>query len=392
MPAMTGLNRALQHIQKNRSILYPLNALKNPPDLYVSFIKVLMSSDMMDSSEASKILHFILHIQRKEGTWPEIMALRPWQEESVVFTSSVGCQLFALIRLFERFGKEVLPRLQVAADFVASREIMDGWFRKSEDVTLDTVNVNALCSLFLIKCYKTFKKQKYLQASLRGVRRVIRSQNENGEFPYYANDIRITTLFYHAFVTNVLTQFYAEYPSSEIIKSAKKGGDWLLKRQSLSGRFSWKGCTDHWTYRNFVTYPITAEVYAYLSRYEVCFREHAQRTLEYVMRLQVADGSFPVKDSRRALQDMSDDIENVKTLFSAKSKPSPPSLLRSARMLIYGTEGNLGGLKYWLMNGFRSYSKDRFVSTLETTDRIINLLKDRDDEHPAFEPSLGFLE
>jgi len=372
----TALSSAIGYVQeRHKQILYPLDTLKLNPDFYVSITNILLSSALINPNKTLNILDLVLRNQRKDGSWPEIITLGRVEEKSVVFTATVGCQLFDLIQSRESFKDKLLNRLQTAADFVASREIGDGWFRKSENISLDTINVNALASLFLVKCYNTFRQSKYLASSLIGIKRVIKSQRRSGEFLYYTNKPEIPSMFYHVITTNCLVRFYEEYSDSEILKSAVRGSSWILRKQTPSGRFSWRSSADHWAYREFITYPLAMELFSCLSRYKEDFNEPFKRTLRYILSSQAEDGSFPVKDSVRTLRVFIEDIENVASLIHAIPRWFPLSVIRSTRMMFYDIKGSFGPLVYWLLSGYRNYIKDTLLSTVETTDRLIKCLR-----------------
>jgi len=368
----TALSSAMKYVQECcRQILHPLNTLKVNPDSYVTLVNILLSSALISTNEAQNILDVVLRNRRKDGSWPEILALGRTEEKSVVFTATVGCQLFDLMQISESFKDKLWKRLQAAADFVVTQEIGAGRFRKSENIALDTVNVNALASLFLVRCYNIFGQSKYLSCSLRGIQRVIKSQRQSGEFLYYTNKPKIPSVFYHSLTTNCLAKFYEEYSDSEILRSTVKGGKWLWKRQMASGQFSWEGSIDHWAYREFVTYPLAMELFSHLLRHKEEFSEPFKRTLRYILSKQARDGSFPVKDYARSLNVFFEDIKNAASLIRTMPRSFPLSGIRSTRIFFYSINSPFEAQIYRLLSGCRSFIKEKFVSTVETADKLI---------------------
>lgn len=368
----TSLQSALKYISEHyKEVLFPLDTLKISPDIYIAIIKILLPFKLLSQNEAQRILSFVIRNQRKDGSWPEILAWRPAEERSVVSTAITGFQLFDLTEAFEDFREESWNRLQIAGDFVVCQEVEDGWFRKSKNISLDTINVNVLSSLFLVKCYNAFDRSEYFAASLRGIKRAIKSQKTNGEFLYYTTVPRIASLFYHAITANCLAEFYQGYPYDEALKSAIKAGLWMVAKQNQQGRFSWRGCVDHWSYKNFSTYAFALETFAFLSQFADLFAKAYKKTLSYISSSQANDGSFPVKDAAVSTNALSEDFRNALSLIGVVPTQFPLSFFRSTRMVFYNANGPLQASIYQLLNGGRSYVEDKLVFTVETVDRLM---------------------
>ncbi len=370
-----ALHCALRYICRHyKELLYPMDTLKLSPDIYIATIKILLPLKLVSQNEAQRILSFVIKNQREDGSWPEILAWRPAEKRSVVFTVIVGFQLFELFEAFEDFQEELWNRLQIAGDFVVSREIENGWFRKSESVSVDTINVNVLSSLFLMRCYNTFGRGEYFAASLRGVKRAIKSQKTNGEFLYYTTGPRIASLFYHAITTHCLAEFYQEYSFDEALKSVIKAALWMVEKQNQQGQFSWKGCEDHWSYKNFSTYAYALETFAFLSQFADLFAQAYKKTLSYILSSQANDGSFPIKDAAVSTNALSEDFGNALSLIGVTPTQFPLSFFRITRMLFYNVKGPLQASIYQLLNGGRSYKEDKLVSAVETVNRLMRCL------------------
>jgi len=370
----SALNSALKFVSEHfEHTLYPLNSFRVSPDYYVLIASVAWSAKLASLSGICRILRFVLKRQNENGSWPEILAFGRSEENSVVFTASVGCKLVDFTEVLDdNLKAEVLKGLERAARFVVSCEIEDGWFKKSENVSLDTINVNALCSLFLIKCYNLFGRSEFRSVSLRGVKRVVRAQSRDGELLYYTRKPRTPSMFYHVLTVNFLTQFHDEYPQAEVLRSAIRGGLWVKRRQTSSGRLLWRHSLDHWSYRKFVTYPLAMEMFARLSKLGYPFERASEKALGYILHSQTADGSFPVQDSIGSLNAFVNDVRNAVSLIHEM----PPSwfllsLFRSARMVLYRTKGPFDLFFYPLLNAGRGYFQDRLLSTVETVDQLI---------------------
>ena len=165
------------------------------------------------------ILNYVAACQNPDGSWNEVHV--NYNEPSALITAFIGD---ALIEAADRHPHE--DALERARDFVLAAERSPGCFLKSAGYTADHLNVDASCGAFLAR--------------------------------------------------------YAERYDDRIDRSIAEAARWLAAAQRPDGRFDWSGSGLSFACYLSGAYAFAQASFTYASRLDDRYREHADRSLDWL--------------------------------------------------------------------------------------------------------------
>lgn len=246
--------------------------------VHAEFCKAMLRSG--GNALVGPILNYATACQNPDGSWNEVHV--NYNEPSALITAFIGD---ALIEAADRHPHE--DALERARDFVLAAERGPGCFLKSAGYTADHLNVDASCGAFLARYAERYDDREARAAARRAAENVV-SHQRDGVYPYavdkgtypYVFDLPCihyqgVTIYYLAKTNDVLCD-------DRIDRSIAEAARWLAAAQRPDGRFDWSGSGLSFACYLSGAYAFAQASFTYASRLDDRYREHADRSLDWL--------------------------------------------------------------------------------------------------------------
>ena len=226
------------------------------------------------------ILNYVTACQNPDGSWNEVHV--NYNEPSALITAIIGD---ALLEAADRYRHE--EAVEKARDFVLASERRPGYFLKSAGYTADHLNVDASCGAFLARYAERYDDRDARAAALRAAENVV-SHQRGGVYPYavdkgtYAYVFDLPCIHYQGVTIYYLAKINDVLRDDRIDRSIAEGARWLAAAQRPDGRFDWSGSGLSFAYYLSGAYAFAQASFAYASRLDGRYREHADLCLNWL--------------------------------------------------------------------------------------------------------------
>jgi len=231
------------------------------------------------------ILNYAVRCQNPDGSWNEVHV--NYNKPSALITAFIGD---ALLEAADRYPHE--EELRKARDYVLAAERSPGCFLKSRGYTADHLNVDASCGAFLARYAERYDDEEARAAALRAAENVVRHQRPDGVYPYavdkgtYPFIFNLPCVHYQGVTAYYLAKANDVLCDERIDESIGNGVRWLAAAQRPDGRFDWSKSGLSFAYCLSGAYAFGLASFVYASRTDGRYREHADRCLERLERLE----------------------------------------------------------------------------------------------------------
>lgn len=240
-----------------------------------------------------KLTKWLITNQNPSGSWNEKHV--NYDKPSAVFTSI--CAL-SLLDVAENFPQITIQKtvFENAARFLIDQEISFGYFRKSEYVHADILNVDAMVAAFLIRLGTKYHNDEYIKTGKRALSNICAQQFIDGAYPYggpnraypYKYHFHTPCIHYQTVTLYYMLKSLPYVKSDWLEYSINTATKWLLGNQNHDGYFNWSKSGLNFALYLTATYAFVIPIYLRYSNIDKRTEKMIHKSLE-ILKIQTID-------------------------------------------------------------------------------------------------------